>query len=205
MTVTNFPISTGNDDGYRNCNKTSYPPASTDNPYGSPTGTTLYVERSFNTPNYDITTVHLRFDTSAIPNDATVTAANLKLYVDGGTSADGLNLCGEWHLSAAPPASTDWTADAATTAFSVALNSLTDAALNTIALTDPAANVNKSGYTGIRLTVSKRAADAAPTGGNGFTGPSLEHATNPEPTLEVTYTEAGGGIVKAGLGVLGRL
>ena len=46
---------------------------------------------------YEVRVGLLRFDTSALPDNATVTGATLKLYVTSAASADGRSLVGEWY------------------------------------------------------------------------------------------------------------
>lgn len=193
MSVADIPINASNLDGYRNCNLGTYPPGSTDNASGSTTGTTIYVERSYNgSTQYDITVGLLRFDTSVLPDDATVSAATLEVYVKSHSDTNTLNLCGEYYDPGTID-SADWTAGEATTAFSTALSGITDSAAKIITLSSAAANISLVSYTGIRLTISKRAADAAPTGNNNVQIASYDDTSFAEPILHVTYTQPGGG------------
>jgi len=48
--------------------------------------------------------------------------------------------------------------------------------------------INKTGITSLRMSISKRASDAAPTDENYFNFASLENTTLAEAKLEVNYT-----------------
>ena len=71
------------------------------------------------------------------------------------------------------------------------VDTITQFVVLTIPLTD-LSGVSKTGYTGIRLSISGAAAPAAKAA---VRFASHEDATNPEPQLEVTYSEAGAATV----------
>lgn len=185
-TAVSFPVATGNDDG------TGYRTAATwagiDS--GAFTGDetlNLFVSKTFVTPNYfeDISVV--RFDTSSIPDDAVITSARLKWWVDNkNDNSQGFVLEADYYdFGGTPTVSGDWIQTVAANI----LDSLPLASVlsgwNVQELSD-ISGINKSGYTGIRLALN---AAATPTGNNtleisGFAA-GLGH---PLVQLDVDYT-----------------
>jgi hypothetical protein len=142
----------------------------------------------------------LRFDTSSIPDTATITAANLLIDVIAKADDDTtFSLVGEYYdFGGEPSDSTDWKETASPQILSVDIGSITAGAVNSIPLTD-LSGINKTGITGIRLTLSA----GTPTGQNGVHYAAQEHTTRQEARLEVTYTVAGGGAVTRTFSLLG--
>lgn len=137
--------------------------------------------------NYQLSVGLLKFDTSSLPDAAVITAATLRVYVTDNESVDSLNLTADWYLGTVT--TSDYTATPGTDALSgVAITSLTTTSDNDLALTNVAANISTTGSTGLRLHVSQRAADAAPTGRNEVLIADASHATAPEARLIVTYS-----------------
>ena len=136
----------------------------------------------------------LRFDTSGIGDSDTITAATLKLYLYSVVHATGgKSLVGDYYdFGGEPTVSGDYTETASPSIFSaLGLGSITSGAVNDIALTD-LTGINKTGYTGIRLTLSS--GDITTSGQqNTVYIASYEHSTLQAAQLEVTYTPSGGG------------
>ena len=62
--------------------------------------------RRFVFGGYEVLVPLLRFNTAALPDNATVTSATLRLYVTGKADADNRNLVGEWYSGASWPIAT---------------------------------------------------------------------------------------------------
>ena len=146
-------------------------------------GGSIWVSKTDEGVNYTQDSAFLRFDTATIDDAATITAATLKLYVVSKTDSDNYSLVGDaYDFGGEPTVAADWVETASPSIFSaVDLGSLTTSAVNNIAITDLAA-VNKTGFTGIRLTLSA----GTPTAANFVEFAASEHAQQ-EPRLEVTY------------------
>lgn len=190
-----FNMAAGGDDGYRFRNDTVYASVPADaTGGGDDTSAKLYATRELNGSIYYIAVILLRWDTSSLADGDTVTAASLDLYVETDTNdPDSLSVVADWYdFGGAPGVNGDWAnLDSGENAISgVTLASLTEGAVNNFTLANYAANVNKTGYTGLRLGISKRAADAAPTAFNGLVVAGYE-SSNQEPRLNVT--SSGGG------------
>ena len=76
--------------------------------------------------NYSVLAALLRFDTSSLPDGATITAATLKLHVTAKTDADNRSLVGEWYPSS------NWPIDAADYTLNSSANALTGADITQI-------------------------------------------------------------------------
>ncbi len=139
--------------------------------------------------NFQILVPLLRFDTSSLPDNATVTSAKLRLHVTGKADDDNRSLVGEWYPSSNWPIDpTDWTQTTGTSALVGAdLTGIAVGTSNELNLSGVAA-ISVSGYTGLRLGIS----GGQPSGDNYLQIAALEHASNPEPQLVVTYTTSGG-------------
>ena len=135
--------------------------------------------------NFQILVPLLRFDTSSLPDNATVTSAKLRLHVTGKADDDNRSLVGEWYPSSNWPIDpTDWTQTTGTSALVGAdLTGIAVGTSNELNLSGVAA-ISVSGYTGLRLGIS----GGQPSGDNYLQIAALEHASNPEPQLVVTYT-----------------
>lgn len=185
-TTDTFNISANGDDG--NVSKSassSYPPDTAtvvDTAYAL-----MYVIKRYLSTKYAIYNALLRFDTSSIPDAATITSAYLKLTSDYSTSGDARTLCGEYY-SFTSIAAADYTASNSYSAFSLALSSVvTDdtADNNSILLTSPNTNISKTGYTGFRLTID----GGTPSGNNTTEFWSNDWSeSGKRPHLTVTYS-----------------
>lgn len=155
MPTDTFSIAASADDqtiGFQN--GVGYPPTGT--PSRNTSGGPLWARRRHDTQN-DVVVVLLRWDTSSLPDGAIVSGATLRLFVISKGDANGLGLVGEWYLL--DNTSADYVATPSASAFSsVAISSITestpDGAQNDFALLNPNPNVNKQGYTGIRLHIT---------------------------------------------------
>ena len=149
---------------------------------------------------YEAMITCLRFDTSTIPDTAVIASANLELYaVSRDEFGNNYNMVGDYYdYGGSPLVAGDWIETASPSIFTaVDITGLTLSAVNTITLTD-LTGINKTGFTGIRLTLSA----GTPTVANVMRFASREHATGQEPRLIVDYTTIGPGASK-GLGLLG--
>ncbi len=177
-----FAVPASGDDGYVQARGPSYPPAGT--PSSNRTATTVTVGRRL-LSNYRVLAGLVRFDTSALPDRATVTSAILRLYVTAKADNDNRNLVAEWY------AATSWPIDAGDYALTSTASALAGADITAIrtgvqssfSLLAPS-NVSKSGHTALRLHVD----GDQPTGDNYVNIASWDNSSQPEPQLIVTYT-----------------
>jgi hypothetical protein len=183
-----FVVGAGPDDGDVRVNNMGtglgYPPATA--PSASDSRTSFQVRRSgpiFN--GYEISDGLLRFDTSALPDNAVVTSAVLRLWVQSRTSADNRDLVAEWYPGSSWPIDgADWTATASSTASTGGgLQSLTVGAFNDLALMG-LSSISTTGYTGLRLHVS----GGQPTGENNAVIAAFEAGSATAARLVVNYT-----------------
>jgi len=187
MPQTTIEIAATGDDGLvRRINSAVYPPNTSDQVFTNLTDD--FCSRELNGGTFWVAVGLLRFDTSAIPDDATITAAELKLYVTSKGDADNRGVTAEWYSASNWPIdAADYTATAAATAHAgVDITSITLNSDLTMALLNPATNINKTGYTGLRLHVS----GGQPAGVNYVVWSAFDHATNIAPRLVVTYDTA---------------
>jgi hypothetical protein len=138
--------------------------------------------------SYQIFDALLRFDTSSIPDDATITAATLKLFVTAKANSNGRNLVADWYDTANWPIdAADYQQDPAGTALTGSpLGSATVSAMNSFTLTN-LSSVSLTGQTGLRLQID----GGQPTGDNYLQLASFDSTTNPKPQLVITYTVGG--------------
>lgn len=178
------------DDGFTSKNAATYPPDA-----GTPTtntaGTAASIARDFGGGIYVVTVVLLRFDTSSIPDGATILSANLKLYCTARQDANGGGVQGEYYATANWPIDTgDYTSVVSDSAFAeLPVFSLLLAAYNTFALKTPNTSISKTGYTGFRIHLRTT---NPPTGLNQATFEMMD-GTN-KPVLEVTYQVVTAGV-----------
>ena len=186
VTVT-VPVRAGPDDGSWQYTHTAWPP----NP-GTGVAvddTTARAEKTFQTPNYTGSAAFFRFDTSVIPVDAVVIAADLRFFKNAFSSngADNFKVVGEYYdFGGEPSEAVDWVETISGTSIFTPLvngfNILTG--YNTIPINN-LSGINKLGYTGIRITLS--------AGTPLFTN-YLEFRTQESPSpmqLIVTYVPSG--------------
>lgn len=183
ITVT-FTITTDAGDSSGYYSHTAYPPQTS----GGYTVFTpsVWIARSLIGATYYTSNGYFRFDTSSIPDTATITAATLRVYQESITvnNDDSRSITGDWYDFGGTDTSADW-ADTGTAAFAaIGISTLNGVGDKDISLLNPDANVNKSGFTGIRTHIT----GGQPTGNNDVYLAANEHASNPAARLLVTYT-----------------
>lgn len=189
-TTDTFNIAASADDQwvYKN---SGYPPSSA---MARETSTTdIWVERS---PS-ELVNGLLKFNTSALPDNAVISDVVLRCYVLINANADSLSLTAGWYAWDGASAS-DYSASPETSALSgVPFSGITTSTDNNFTLTDTSGwpHVSRTSYTYLRLHVSQRASDATPSGSNLLTFASYDHTTLTEPRLLVTYTLGGGELI----------
>lgn len=183
-----FNILTGTDDQRIYQFGATYPPGS--GPNRDSGGGVIVAQRSFTT-QYFTDNALLRFDTSTIPDTATITGATLRFYASTFSNVNSLSLTGGWYVWDGA-SSTDFTGTPETTAIAAyPLSGITVSSDNDVVLSDSAGfpNISKTGYTYLRLHVSQRAANAAPTGANSLQIVAYENPySSPRCRLLVTYS-----------------
>lgn len=138
--------------------------------------------------------LYLRWDTSSLPDDATVTSANLLLFItDIIETSDDFEYAADFYdFGGEPSVAGDWELTSSGDAITVIdPDSLTSGAVNTIALTG-LSGISLNGFTGIRLAPND---SSSPTvnGDAWLEVAAFEHASQ-EPRLEVTYTVPSAGV-----------
>lgn len=192
MPTLTFPIATDTDDGSGEVSDVVW--ANAQNGTGTfsvPSGGRISAARSLNVGSYIILDGFMRWNTSTLPAGAVVTSATLDVYAIAKGDPESLILIGDWYEYGGSPATlADWANMASGSAITgVTLASLTTSAVNTLTLTN-VGNVSLVGYTGIRLGVQQKTADAAPTGDNFVDFAGFEDAQQ-EARLNVTYSAVG--------------
>jgi hypothetical protein len=185
MPQTTFNVAASGDDGIVQRVGASYPPT------GAYTVSTtggdfegLALKSLVAGPEYRVLVGLVRWDTSSLPADATVTAASFRWWQVAKASADTRSLAAEWYAGSNWPIDeADWTSTVGTDAHAGTLiNDFITNADNDIVLTN-LSNVSKTGYTGLRLHVT----GATPSGEN-YLAYSPFDGTFTEPRLIVDYT-----------------
>lgn len=154
MPTDTFDIAVAADDGAGYKSDSTWAGVPT-GPFADEPGDVIYVVK-YVPGNYYAENAFVRFDTSSIPDDATVTAAQLKIYLLALVSQFGTQfLEGDYYdFGGTPTVTADWILTVAASIFTpIQTTSLTTSAVNTIDLTD-LTGINLSGYTGIRLAIS---------------------------------------------------
>lgn len=184
--------SSANDAHTYKVNSGTYPPSS-GTTYNN-TDAAVYVERDFYNSTYHVDNVLLRFNTAAIPDNATITRAALSFFVSNIESVDVLSVTADWGPFTLTSA--DYTASGGASSASgtsalgsgVALSSLVKGTQNILELTNFASNISKTGNTDLRLQPTQRTSDAAPSGYNFITIPTYDDPVLPAPELLIEYT-----------------
>jgi hypothetical protein len=181
-----FEVTVGGDDGWVERGGAVYPPSVSDAASVDSAGSLMAVRRSKPPYSYQpVATSLVRFDTSSLPDNATITGATLVLWPTVRVSTDGLSLVAGWYSPASWPIDAgDWTVGAPADAHAgtpmggiVANQSLSLGLLN---LT----NINKAGMSALRLHLSAQ----TPTGPNDLVIATSEDPSLPAPRLVITYT-----------------
>ena len=137
--------------------------------------------------NYKVFVGLLRFDTSALPDGATVTSAVLRLHVRGKADGDNRGLVGEWYgASNWPIDAGDWSLDSSGSA--LAAVDLTGIPVGSVSSFDLVGlgSVSRTGSTGLRLHLS----GGQPSADNYLQLAAFEDSSLPEPQLVVSYSTA---------------
>jgi len=175
---------TDNEDIYTYSQQGVYPP--TTHTTVETNVNTLITEKSYfpSFTEYDLEVTLLRWDTSTLPAGVHIDSANLLLYVTQINNSDSRNLTASYY-SWSGQSNGDWTSGVDSGAITdTPLANFTVAAVNTLPLLNPGTNINRSGYTGIRLTMS----GGKPSGKNEFYIASYSNANHPAAQLVVNYS-----------------
>lgn len=124
----------------------------------------------------------IRFDTSALPDNATITSAVLRVYVTAQNNNEGFAVNGEWYDPGNTLGTEDYASAVGSSAFQSSAPGLT-MGWNDITL-GGLTNINKIGFSGIRIGFD------VPTGGPNqanYVAFSSSESAN-DPLLIVTYT-----------------
>jgi hypothetical protein len=180
-----FSLAAGADDGdlqMRSPASQGYPPTGAAD--ASSSGSVMTAGRRLAFGNYSVLVPLLRFDTSGLPDGATITSATLKLYVVGKADADDRGLMAEWYAASNWPIDgADYSLDSTGSALAGSdITAITVGAVNSFALSG-LSGVSTTGSTGLRLHVS----GGVPAGDNYAQFASFENA-NTEAQLVVTWT-----------------
>lgn len=183
-----FPILTGAADADMRATGASDTAAGAATATYNDTNTTLYAARSNDGAGaYNIDSILLEFDASAIADTVTKQAATLELYVKLVGSADALSLVGDWYTGAMSEAGHTRVISSSTAFTAIPLSGITAGQVLSIPLTN-LSNLSLTGVTRIRLGLS----GSDPTGTNYLGIASLEDQQQ-EARLTVTYLATGGG------------
>jgi len=184
-----FPVTSGGDDGNVSVAgplASGYPPSSAPSAFVS--GNIFTVARRAAFGNFEVGVGLLRFDTSGLPDGATISSATLQVHVTKKADADGRNLVAEW-VSATiwPIDGADFALDSTASALvGRDVTAITTGAVNSLLLTGLSA-ISTTGPTALRLHLD----GGQPSGDNYVQMASLEHNALPEAKLVVSYTLGG--------------
>lgn len=137
-------------------------------------------------------TVHnslMRWNTASLPDDATVTSAVLKIWVNAKGDPDNVDYaCDYYTWGGSPAVSGDWEQSSSGDAIAtIDATSLTTGAVNNLSFTG-LTGISLSGYFGLRIAPKTT---AQPTGDNFVDWASVEDGTTGHrPQLQVTYDVA---------------
>jgi hypothetical protein len=181
-----FAVAAGGDDGdvwVEAPQSAGYPPSGT--PGFLATRSFLTVGRRAAFGGYEVLVGLLRFDTSALPDGATVTSASLRVHVRGKVNGDNRGLMAEWYDAANWPIDgADWSLASSGSALpAVGLAGIPVGSVSSFDLTG-LGSVSTTGATALRLHLS----GGQPAGDNYLQLAAFEDPTLPEPQLVVNYT-----------------
>lgn len=128
----------------------SYPPTSS-NEYDNLSVVTYLSKQNASGTYYNFVSAW-KFNTSSLPDTATITSAKLHVVVEEISTLKTRNVDAEYFTYAGNV--TDYVENCGTTAFSVAMTSFTDEATAEITLSNPNTYVSKTGDTAIRAGIS---------------------------------------------------
>lgn len=176
-----FNIASTLDDATIYVDDTVYPPTAAPSFFTS--GTSMW--RTLSGGIYEVAIALLRWDTSSLPNDSSITGASLTFYPASPTTTDARSLTADW--TAWSGVAGDWTATAGTNAHAGTLiSTFTNDVQATISLINAATNISLTSYTYLRTHIS----GGAPTGTNGMYMYETNNASLTPPQLTVSYNLA---------------
>lgn len=199
MPTVTFSVAADTDDGSGYYFAATWPPDS--GTFQNEPGAVLYAVKDLS-DFYYAEVCCMRWDTSTLPDAATVTAANLKLYVTTVSFTEaGRNLVGDYYdFGGEPTVAADWVLETSPSIFTgVLVDTIPTGTVSTIPLTD-LSGISKTSYTGVRLSISGGAPAAASKSAARFAARESGFAT---PQLEVTYSEAAAATVPVARHALG--
>jgi arylsulfatase A-like enzyme len=177
-----FPITASLDDQFVAKNSSGYPPSNA--AFYNSWEHTVWAERSLHPGgNYEIVNGLLRFNTSNLPDDATITGARLQVDIVFMESANGLSLTGDWFNWDGSNAEADYSAMAQTGAIAPIEIGYFVSGPKSFDLLNASTNISKTGTSSLRLHID----GGPPTGMNYVKLASWNHDTAAEPKLVVTY------------------
>jgi hypothetical protein len=180
-TTATMAVGVSGDDGDVSASGASYPPSSLE---WNTAGSVLTAGRRFAFGGYENLVGLIRFDTSTLPDNATITSAKLRLFVTGKADANNRNVVAEWYPTSSWPIDpTDYALTSSANALSTDLTTLTVQASNDLTLTN-LASISTTGTTALRLMID----GTQPSGDNYLQIASFDHPTLTEPRLLITYS-----------------
>jgi hypothetical protein len=181
---TTFSVAASGDDATVYGEGASYPPSATG--CEAATETRLKNFRSGGgSPAYQVYNSLMRWDTSALADDATVTGATLRVRVTSVYDNDGdRSFTADWYDWGSSCDTGDYSATAQTNAHAGTDLGTISTGSKDFALTNVAANVSLTGYTYLRGHIS----GGSPSYGNAVNWASYDDTSYAEPQLIVDYT-----------------
>lgn len=176
-----FSIAAGTDDQQVLMSGSQYPPKKTFSHQA--TGATVEASRNYQSDgSYCVRNALLRWNTSSIPDNATITKATLRFWCTVRNPSEAQNFVAEyWGWDGT--SQSDWSCTSPTTPiFQAPIANINGGAWNSVTFTD-LRGISKTGWTMIRCHIS----GGKPRSYNYVVMSSFEN-TNPEPQLLVEYT-----------------
>lgn len=136
-------------------------------------------------PTFTLRNALYRWDTSSIPDNATILSASVSMYVNSKADNDNRNLVADWIAGSSWPIAIGLGANMTTgSALVTDITPITAGQVNTFTLLNPDANINRTGYTGLRFGVD----GGSPALTNSVTFASQDNVSGfAKPQLTVTY------------------
>lgn len=196
MPTVTFPITTAANDGsgYREAATWAGIGAGAFTDFSDDPTHLIYASKQAPGTAYFCDNLWLRWDTSSIPDSATITAANLIMYLTSSQNNDGYSIVADaYDFGGEPAVAGDWVETPSPNILApLTLTALIGAGAagdRTIPFSASGLTaISKTGFTGVRVCFS--AGTPVSASGNYLEFQSFENAGVNEPRLEVTYTEA---------------